>query len=108
MAFNHQASKLRSGHLPALLMFLVSVIIGLAIYIGVQSSRPEPLPTLVWSPHLSDAQMLEYSPQILDRLGNGWWWVYADKTQRSALHDSGATFAIAFPTPLAQMAGCSI
>jgi hypothetical protein len=96
------------GHLVAALMFLVSAMIGLGIYIAVQSTRPEPLPTLVWSPDLSDAQVLQHSPMILDRLGKGWWWVYADRAERAQLKAAGATVAIAFPTPLAQMAGCSI
>ena len=95
-------------HLVAMLMLLLSAIVGLGIYIAVQSTRPEPLPTLVWSPELSDAQVLQHSPQILDRLGKGWWWVYADQTERAQLKAAGVTFAIAFPTPLAQMAGCSI
>jgi len=45
---------------------------------------------------------------VLDRLGSGWWWVYATPEDRRALRQAGAHLAFALPTPLAQMAGCSI
>lgn len=78
------------------------------IWIAVQSQRSDPLPTLVWAPNLSDSQLVAASPMVLDRLGGGWWWIYGGPKDRLALRNAGANMAIAMPTPIAQMAGCSM
>jgi len=98
----------RGDHLPALMLLLGSLLVGLVIYIGVQSFRSDPLPTLVWSPGLSDAQMMKESRLVIDRIAPGWWWIYADPKERQRVRQAGAVFALAFPTPIAQMAGCSV
>jgi hypothetical protein len=95
-------------HIPAVLLMAATFIVGLAIYIGVHASRNETLPTLVYSPNSTDAALLAAGPVMLDRLGHGWWWFYADPAQRDQLRLAGARLAVAFPTPLAQMAGCSV
>jgi hypothetical protein len=96
-----------SRHVAAIALMLATFVTGLAIYIGVQASRTEPLPTLVYFPGASDAALMAVGPAVLDRLGRGWWWVYADPVGRNGLRQAGAQLAVAFPTPLAQMAGCS-
>ncbi len=99
--------KIRT-HLGGVAVLIVTMITGIAIWIAVQSGRSDPLPTLVWSPKLDDRVVMDLSPRVLDRLGNGWWWVVATPTDRERLRQAGASIAMAFPTPLAQMAGCSI
>jgi hypothetical protein len=96
------------AHLPAVLLMLATLLVGVGIWVAVQASRSDPLPTLVWAPEVSDREVMEKSQQVLDRLGNGWWWVYATPQERAALRQAGAQLAFALPTPLAQMAGCSI
>lgn len=80
----------------------------IAIWVAVQATRTDPLPTLVFSPNITDSQLMQASPMVLDRLGNGWWWIYATPPDRKRLKEAGASMAIAMPTPLAQMAGCSM
>jgi hypothetical protein len=96
------------SHLGAVLMLTISALIVVLIWIAVQSQRTDPLPTLVWAPQLSDSEVMTASPMVLDRLGNGWWWIYGQPKDREALRIAGARFAIAMPTPIAQMAGCSM
>ena len=95
-------------HVGGLLLLIGSAIIVIGIWIAVQASRTDPLPTLVWAKNLSDAELMTASPLVLDRLGNGWWWVYAGPKDREKLRQAGVAFAVAMPTPLAQMAGCSM
>ena len=97
-----------NSHLGAVLLLLSSALVVIGIWIAVQASRSDPLPTLLWSGKLSDAEVMTASPMVLDRLGGGWWWVYAAPKDRQALRDRGARLALAMPTPLAQMAGCSM
>ena len=97
-----------NGHFGAVLLLVTSALVVIGIWIAVQSSRSDPLPTLLWSGTLSDAEVMTASPMVLDRLGGGWWWVYAAPKDRQALRDKGARLALAMPTPLAQMAGCSM
>jgi hypothetical protein len=97
-----------SHHLGAVLLLIGSACVVIAIWIAVQATRPDPLPTLVWSPKISDAQVMAASPMVLDRLGHGWWWIYATPPDRKKLKEAGASIALAMPTPLAQMAGCSL
>lgn len=98
----------RVSHLGAVLLLMSSALIVVLIWIAVQSQRTDPLPTLVWAPTLSDAQVMAASPMVLDRLGKGWWWIYGQPKDREALRTAGAHIAIAMPTPIAQMAGCSM
>ena len=97
-----------NSHLGAVLLLLSSALVVIGVWIAVQASRSDPLPTLLWSGKLSDAEVMTASPLVLDRLGGGWWWVYAAPKDRQALRDKGARLALAMPTPLAQMAGCSM
>lgn len=96
------------AHRGAVLLMLTSALVSVLIWIGVQSGRSEPLPTLVWSAGVSDARVMEASPMVLDRLGQGWWWVYAAPEDRERLRSQGVRMALALPTPLALMAGCSL
>jgi hypothetical protein len=98
----------RVSHLGAVLLLMISALVVVLIWIAVQSQRTDPLPTLVWAPALSDSQVMTASPMVLDRLGKGWWWIYGQPNDREALRAAGAHFAIAMPTPIAQMAGCSV
>jgi hypothetical protein len=98
----------RSAHLGGVMLLVVSLLAGVVMWILVQAQRADPLPTLVWASGLSDQQMMAASPVVLDRLGGGWWWVYATPIDRQRLRSAGAELAIALPTPLAQMAGCSV
>ena len=91
-----------------MLLLIGSALAVIALWIAVQASRSDPLPTLVWAKDLSDAKLMTASPLVLDRLGNGWWWVYAAPKDRERLRQAGVAFAVAMPTPLAQMAGCSM
>ncbi len=102
------ATRRINSHLGAVLLLLSSALVVIGIWIAVQASRSDPLPTLLWSGKLSDAEVMTASPMVLDRLGGGWWWVYAAPKDRQALRDKGARLALAMPTPLAQMAGCSM
>jgi hypothetical protein len=95
-------------HIGGMLLLIGSFVLGLVIWIAVQSTRAEPLPTLVWAAKMSDSQVMAAGPVVLDRLGQGWWWVYATPKDRDALRSVGAQLALAMPTPLAQMAGCSV
>lgn len=96
------------SHLGALALLATTALAAILIWIAVQSQRSDPLPTLVWAPSLSDSQVVAASPIVLDRLGRGWWWVYGGPKDRLALRSAGATMAVAMPTPIAQMAGCSM
>ncbi len=100
--------KTGGSHLGALMLLTITSLIAVIVWIAVQSQRTDPLPTLVWAPKLGDTQVMTASPMVLDRLGNGWWWIYATPKDREALKRAGAHFAIAMPTPIAQMAGCSM
>ena len=105
------AVKRRFGlniHVGGVLLLIGSALAVIALWIAVQASRSDPLPTLVWAKDLSDAKLMTASPLVLDRLGNGWWWVYAAPKDRERLRQAGVAFAVAMPTPLAQMAGCSM
>lgn len=95
-------------HVGGLLLLVGSAVLVMGIWIAVQASRSDPLPTLVWARDVPDATVMTASPLILDRLGNGWWWVYATPVDRTRLRAAGVAFAMALPTPLAQMAGCSM
>lgn len=101
-------TKRSMPHLGGLLLLVSSLIVGVVTWITVQSGRQDPLPTLVWASRVSDTKVMEVSPLVLDRLGAGWWWVYATPSDRQRLRDVGVGFALALPTPLAQMAGCSV
>jgi hypothetical protein len=106
---NTRAANRKSvSHLGAVLLLTISALMVVLIWIAVQSQRTDPLPTLVWAPELSDNEVITASPMVLDRLGNGWWWIYGQPKDREALRMAGAHFAIAMPTPIAQMAGCSM
>jgi hypothetical protein len=98
----------RVSHLGAVVLLTISALVVVLIWIAVQSQRTDPLPTLVWAPALSDSQVMTASPMVLDRLGKGWWWIYGQPNDREALRRAGAHVAIAMPTPIAQMAGCSM
>ena len=103
------AVGLKTGnHLLGVGLLLVTFLVGVSIWIAVQSTRPDPLPTLVWSPGVPDSQTMAASPRVLDRLGGDWWWIYATPKDREALRAIGVRLALALPTPLAQMAGCSV
>lgn len=95
-------------HVFGIGLITATFLVVVAVWISVQSTRPETLPTLVWAPDLTDAQVMEKSPLVLDRLGRGWWWVYANREERLRLGKEGVLIALAMPTPLAVMAGCSI
>jgi hypothetical protein len=97
-----------ASHFGGFLLLAASALFAVIIWIAVQSQRQEPLPTLVWAPKLSDTELIAASPMVLDRLGKGWWWVYGTPTDRERLRNAGAHVAIAMPTPIAQMAGCSM
>lgn len=97
-----------TGHLGAMLLLMGSALVVIAIWIAVQAGRADPLPTLVYSSNTSDAQVMAVGPMVLDRLGGGWWWIYATPPDRKKLKEAGVSLAIAMPTPLAQMAGCSM
>ena len=107
-SFADKSSRRGSGHLGALLLLLASAMVVIGVWIAVHASRTEPLPTLLWSGKLSDAEVMTASPLVLDRLGGGWWWIYATPKDRQALREKGVRLALAMPTPLAQMAGCSM
>lgn len=100
--------KRSSNHLAGVGLLIATFVLGLVIWVAVQSTRSEPLPTLVWANSMSDSQIMAAGPAVLDRLGAGWWWVYANPQERRALKSMGAQLAVAMPTPLAQMAGCSV
>lgn len=97
-----------SNHLAGVGLLIATFTLGLVVWVAVQSTRSEPLPTLVWASSVSDSQIMSAGPAVLDRLGAGWWWVYATPQDRQALKSMGAQLALAMPTPLAQMAGCSV
>ena len=97
----------RQPHLQAISFLLAVGITLAAIWLVVQSDRDEPLPTLVWAGEVSDAQMLAQAPWILDRLAPGWWWLETAPTQRAELRAQGIALAVALPTPLFRMAGCT-
>ena len=100
--------KIGNLHLGGGLLLLLTALAALLLWTAVQAQRQEPLPTLVWAPTLTDTALITISPIVLDRLGNGWWWIYGTPDDRQALRAAGAYVAIAMPTPIAQMAGCSI
>ncbi|MEY3943831.1 MAG: hypothetical protein RLZZ133_1521 [Pseudomonadota bacterium] len=92
----------------AAVLFLLLLGIGLtAAWLIVQGSRAEPLPSLVWAPELPAEKILGLPLAVLDRKPGGWWWIEADPEQRHRLRREGAWLAIALPTPVARMAGCS-
>ncbi|MFN4959695.1 MAG: hypothetical protein ACK5E2_02485 [Burkholderiales bacterium] len=95
-------------HIGGLLLLVVSFLVGVGIWVAVQSTREEPLPTLVWSGDLAQSAVIAASPMVLDHLGKGWWWIYAAPADRVKLRELGVRLAVAVPTPLAQMAGCSL
>ncbi|MFN4899953.1 MAG: hypothetical protein ACK5GG_00720 [Betaproteobacteria bacterium] len=107
-SFADKSSRRGGGHLGALLLLVASAMVVIGVWIAVQASRTDPLPTLLWSGKLSDAEVMTASPLVLDRLGGGWWWIYATPKDRQALREKGVRLALAMPTPLAQMAGCSM
>lgn len=96
------------SHFGGFLLLTITSVIAVLIWIAVQSQRTDPLPTLVWAPKLADTEVMTASPMVLDRLGSGWWWIYGTPKDREALRAAGANFALAMPTPIAQMAGCSM
>jgi len=96
------------GHFSAVLLLVASALVVMGLWIAVQATRTDPLPTLLWSGKLSDAEVMTASPLVLDRLGGGWWWIYATPKDRQSLREKGVRLALAMPTPLAQMAGCSM
>ena len=95
-------------HLSAVLLLLSSAVVVIGLWIAVQASLSDPLPTLIWARDVPDTAVMTASPLVLDRLGNGWWWVYATPADRLRLKQAGVVLAVALPTPLAQMAGCSM
>jgi len=97
-----------SNHWLGVGLLLTTFLVGVSIWVAVQSTRQDPLPTLVWAAGVPDSQVMAASPRVLDRLGGGWWWVYATPKDREALRTMGVRLALALPTPLAQMAGCSV
>ena len=106
--FAEKVHRRGSGHFSAALLLIVSALVVMGIWIAVQATRTDPLPTLLWSGKLSDAEVMTASPLVLDRLGGGWWWIYATPKDRQSLREKGVRLALAMPTPLAQMAGCSM
>ena len=104
----HMTFRRSSTHLAGVGLLIATFALGLGIWVAVQSTRSEPLPTLVWANGVPDGQIMSAGPVVLDRLGAGWWWVYATPQDRHALRSMGAQLALAMPTPLAQMAGCSV
>ena len=102
------ALKRSTNHLAGVGLLISTFVLGLVIWVAVQSTRSEPLPTLVWASSVSDGQIMSAGPAVLDRLGAGWWWIYATPQDRQTLKSIGAKLALAMPTPLAQMAGCSV
>jgi hypothetical protein len=98
-------------HWVSISLMVLLFVAALFVWIAVQSTREEPLPTLVWAPKVTDHQVIESSSRVLDRLNwpvGPWWWVYATPGEREILKEKGAVIAVAMPTPLAQMAGCSL
>jgi len=106
--FAEKVHRRGGGHFSAALLLVVSALVVMGIWIAVQATRTDPLPTLLWSGKLSDAEVMTASPLVLDRLGGGWWWIYATPKDRQSLREKGVRLALAMPTPLAQMAGCSM
>ena len=100
--------KRSSSHFAGVGLLIATFALGIVIWVAVQSTRSEPLPTLVWASSVSDGQIMSAGPAVLDRLGAGWWWIYATPQDRQTLKSIGAKLALAMPTPLAQMAGCSV
>lgn len=94
--------------LGGVFLLLATLLVGVVIWISVQAFRTDSLPTLIYSPKLSVAELMEKSPLVLNNLGDNWWWVYANKVERARLKESGVSLALAMPTPIAAMAGCSI
>lgn len=94
-------------HLAAL-GFLVSVTLaGVSIWIAVQSTRDEPLPSLVWAPQVHPEAIFALGLPVRDQLSDGWWWIEASPEERAMLRVAGARIVVAMPTPVARMAGCS-
>jgi hypothetical protein len=92
----------------AAVFFLLILSLGLTVaWLGVQGSRAEPMPSLVWAPDIPTEKILGMPMAVLDRKPGGWWWIEADPKQRHRLRGEGARLAIALPTPVARMAGCS-
>lgn len=92
----------------AAVSFLLLLGIGLtAAWLIVQGSRADPLPSLVWAPELPAEKILGLPMPVLDRKPGGWWWIEANPSQRARIRQEGAWLAIALPTPVARMAGCS-
>jgi hypothetical protein len=106
--FAEKVHRRGGGHFSAALLLVASALVVMGIWIAVQATRTDPLPTLLWSGKLSDAEVMTASPLVLDRLGGGWWWIYATPSDRQSLREKGVRLALAMPTPLAQMAGCSM
>lgn len=92
----------------AAILFIVLLSVGLTGgWLWVQNSRTEPMPSLVWAPELPAEKILGMPMAVLDRKPGGWWWIEADPKQRQRIQHEGAWLAIALPTPVARMAGCS-
>jgi len=106
--FAEKVRRRGGGHFSAVLLLVASALVVMGLWIAVQATRTDPLPTLLWSGKLSDAEVMTASPLVLDRLGGGWWWIYATPKDRQSLREKGVRLALAMPTPLAQMAGCSM
>jgi hypothetical protein len=97
----------RQPHLQAISFLLAASLVLAGVWVVVQNQRDEPLPTLVWAGEVSDAQMLAQAPWILNRLAPGWWWLETTPAQRTVLRTQGVALAVALPTPLFRMAGCT-
>ena len=106
-AFDHRSRLNRPLHVFALGFLLALSGIAVAIWIAVQSLRDEPLPSLVWAPDLSPDVIFSLGPPVLERLPGGWWWIETTPLERDKLRALGAHLAVAMPTPVARMAGCS-
>ena len=92
----------------AAVFFLLLLSLGITVaWLGVQGSRAEPMPSLVWAPDTRAEKILGMPMRVLDRKPGGWWWIEAGPEQRHRLRREGAWLAIALPTPVARMAGCS-
>ncbi|MEN9765994.1 MAG: hypothetical protein RL397_1949 [Pseudomonadota bacterium] len=97
----------RNVHLPAALFLVALTVLSTLAWIAVQSTRDEPLPTLVWAPEIPAEIVFALGLPIRDRLGSGWWWIQAAPADREKFRLLGAKLVLAMPTPVARMAGCS-
>lgn len=97
----------RTPHVSAVVFLVVLSGLSCAAWIAVQASREEPLPSLVWTPHMSSEAVFALGLPIRDRIAEHWWWIEATPESRKRIREQGAWLVLAMPTPVARMAGCS-